>query len=216
MRFHREMWIWIALLAVVNAGLLLGRPMHGLAFSSAGAEAGEWWRFVTYPLVHVSGYHLLLDAAGFLILYAMLNESTVVRRVAAGLAASAGSLGLVVLVGAPDLASLGLCGLSGPAHGLMTIVSLQQIGSANRTEAAAGWVCMGLVGVKSLVEAMTGSVFLSLYHIGDVGTPVAACHFGGMLGGTAWWLWMSVSGGEENKQSGLQLEPTASGRRIRS
>jgi len=46
-----------------------------------------------------------------------------------------------------------------------------------------GLLSFVLVVSKSIYEAIAGNVFFSFMHLGLCGTPVAACHAGGVLGG---------------------------------
>jgi hypothetical protein len=93
---------------------------------------------------------------------------------------------------------IGLCGLSGVGHGMLAALCLETLwgpvdGRGLRTAAA-----LTLVGVafKSAVEAVTGGVVLAGLHLGSVGTPIAACHAGGVLGTLAVFLpqWLRRSG----------------------
>lgn len=177
----RQCQVWLVLLALVNLGLLLGNvPAVNLAFDGPAVAAGEWWRLLTWPLVHVSRYHLLLDGAAFLLLYAGLEERRAARRLLLFAACAAGSL-LLPLAIAPQLRQLGLCGLSGVAHGLMAISALEMI--RQRSQQSVGWVLLGGVLLKVAWELVTGTVVLQQLHLGDIGQPIVATHAGGVLGG---------------------------------
>jgi rhomboid family GlyGly-CTERM serine protease len=178
--------------------LLILLPLHSrLTFSPSAVAAGEWWRVLTHPFVHVSWYHALLDGAAFLLLYRMINGPRVAYCVGAG----AGSL-LAAVWFWPAIGATGLCGLSGIAHGLMAVSALQMIRSGMEGHAPSwpsapanadatkrvppttvGWVCLALVAGKSIWEAATGQVFFAWMHFGLLGTPVAVCHLGGVVGG---------------------------------
>ncbi len=169
----------LALIAA-NFTLLSGRICEPLAFLPAQFAAGEWWRGVTFPFVHVSGYHLLLDASAFLYLYHGLQEKLARRRLLLVASCAAGSLGFSILFMPLDN---GLCGLSGIAHGLMAISALEIMRSPDRTLRNAGIACLLLVVLKSLYEAITGQVAFNFLHFGAIGNAVAICHLGGVLGG---------------------------------
>ena len=176
---------WAAVLVAVNAGLFLGRPpAWALALDLSAVFSGAWWRVLTYPLVHVSPYHLLLDGVSFVMLYAMLENRSTGQRLGIVGACSAGGL----VLSWPGLASTGLCGLSGVGHGLMAVVALDQTTSADAMDRRIGWACFLGVAAKSLFEAITGQVVFSGLHLGDVGHPVAICHLGGVAGGLSAWL----------------------------
>jgi len=145
-----------------------------LCFSISAVLAGEWWRVLTHPFVHVSWYHALLDGAAFVLLYRMIEGPRVAYCVAAG----AGSL-LAAVWFWPAIGATGLCGLSGIAHGLMAVSALEMIQRGDRW----GWGCLALVAGKSIWEAAPGQVFFAWLHFGLLGTPVAVCHLGGVVGG---------------------------------
>jgi rhomboid family GlyGly-CTERM serine protease len=170
---HFELLTFSVLLAVCNLPALRAQ----LSFSPSAVAAGQWWRVITHPFVHVSWYHLLLDGSAFLLLYQSLRGP----RVAYVTAAGAGSL-LASLWFWPAIGTTGLCGLSGIAHGLMAVSALEMI---HQGERRVGWTCLALVAGKSIWEAATGQVVFSFLHFGLMGTPVAVCHLGGVVGGAA-------------------------------
>jgi len=172
----------LAAVVVFNAHLL-GLGSGGWAlFTPAAVRSGQWWRLFTHPFVHVTWYHLLLDAGAFFLLYDGLEERRRSRRLLLLPLCAAGGL-LAALAFSPQLDTAGLCGLSGTAHGLMAFSGLEMMGT--RARRASGAVFFGLVAVKSLYELATGRVFFDFLHMGLCGAPVAACHFGGVVGGTA-------------------------------
>ena len=156
-------------------------------FSPAAVRAGQWWRIVTHPFVHVSWYHLLLDGVAFCMLYHSLREPSPVCRAGFVVASAAGSLAAAWMF-APQVEQLGLCGLSGVAHGLMAITALEMI----RDDERLGWVCLIAVAGKSLWEATTGRVLFEWLHFGRLGTPIAVSHLGGVVGGLVMWLGLLV------------------------
>ena len=180
-----EWAVLIAAVALANLSLLNGEPAHHLIFLPAAVAGGEWWRIVTHPFAHVTPYHLALDAAAFFILYYGLTEHSMPRRMIYVVGAGAGSL-LASLVAAPQVTAIGLCGLSGIAHGIMAISAIEFLvaerSSASRTPTIIAGACLVLVVGKSVVEALTGSVVFSSMHAGNIGTPIAVCHAGGVLG----------------------------------
>jgi len=176
-----EIWFFIVAIALANLHLVTGRPGNGMIFVPQYVRAGEWWRMVTNPFVHVSWYHLLLDAGAFLLLYAGLEESRWVKRLSYVALCAAGSL-LVSALAWPSL-SRGLCGLSGVAHGLMAVMALEMMSGDSLDLRRVGLGCFLLVLGKSAMEAVTGQVLFSSLHFGQVGHPVAVCHAGGVLGG---------------------------------
>jgi rhomboid family GlyGly-CTERM serine protease len=199
-----EIWAFTLALLVVNGSLFAGRVCSAFVFSPDQVGAGEWWRAVTFPLVHVSLYHLLLDASAFLMLYQGLQEPSTKRRILYVLACAAGSLGFSLLT---SRLGGGLCGLSGIAHGLMAVTGLELMCSTDRALRNTGLICFALTLIKSLFEAATGQIAFSFLHLGSVGIPVAACHLGGVIGGGSAFLFFrrfpSQSG--NNMQAGANI-----------
>jgi rhomboid family GlyGly-CTERM serine protease len=181
-----ETGVFLFLLLFLNWPLVQGGVLSSLVFTPASVAAGEWWRVVTHPFVHVSWYHLLLDAGAFIALYESLRETSAWRRLGYVAAAGLGSLGLSWLA-TPALSQTGLCGLSGIAHGLTAVTALELISTRNlpSTERRIGWLTLLLVMVKAAWEAVTGQAFLSFLHFGLMGAPVAVSHAGGILGAVA-------------------------------
>lgn len=170
--------------------LLLNLPWGGIpaaarwASHPASIVAGDWWRLLTGPFAHLSVYHLLLDGAAFLSLYAMLGGWRLAQRLGFVVAAQVGSLLAAVAAAPGSLNTLGLCGLSGIAHGLMGIVLLEALERHRGDRAVRGTVMALFAGLvlKCMAEAISGQVFFASLHLGSVGTPIAACHAGGLLG----------------------------------
>ena len=179
----RRDWHWLAfvpILAAVNWGLWSGSVNETLTFSLQAIRSGDWWRLLTFPLVHLSWYHLLLDAGAFVFLYKGLEE----RRMVVRLVYCAACGGMSLLFGlwlAPAVVAGGLSGLSGIAHGLMAIAALELI--VNQSHRTLGVLSFAAVVGKSIYETATGRVAFEFMHMGLCGTPVAACHAGGVMGG---------------------------------
>ena len=172
------------LLVLLNLPLFTGGSTAALAFQTDAVAAGEWWRLLTHAFVHVSWYHLLLDGSAFLILYANLHAEQRWQRLSYVAASAAGSL-IVASCASPLIATHGLCGLSGAAHGLMAVSALEILAlpRADRFTRIAGIVSFGAVTAKCLFELATGQAFFAALHFGLLGTPIVACHAGGVLSG---------------------------------
>jgi len=179
-----ELLAFAALLVLLNLPLFGGGTTAALSFQADAVAAGEWWRLLTHPFVHVTQYHLLLDGAAFLILYANIATGQRWRRLAYVGASAAGSL-IVALCASPLITGHGLCGLSGVAHGLMAISAVEMLclPNANRSARAAALVGLVAVSAKCIVELATGHAFFATLHFGQLGTPIVACHAGGVMGG---------------------------------
>ncbi|MBN2164217.1 MAG: rhombosortase [Pontiellaceae bacterium] len=185
-----ELWVFTIILLAVNSPLLFGRVCDPLIFRPEAWIAGEWWRAVTFPFVHVSLYHLLLDSSAFLYLYHGLGRMSFTRRGAIAAGCTFGSL-----IASLAFSSLngGLCGLSGIAHGLMAVSGLELAFSADHGLRRTGWMCLAIIIGKSLFELLTGQVLFAFLHLGSVGAPVAATHFGGVAGGLASFALISLA-----------------------
>jgi rhomboid family GlyGly-CTERM serine protease len=189
-----ELGAWFVLLLFSNLHLVGMANPQAFAFFPHAVADGQLWRLFMHAWAHVSWYHLMLDASAFLCLYHALEAVRRTARLGATLASLFGSV-QVAWWAAPEIGTLGLCGLSGTAHGLMALLCLQRIGSAREkaTEHLAySAVLVGLVA-KCLLESLTGDALLASWHMGAIGTPIAVCHAGGLLGALAFWL---VSGFE--------------------
>ncbi|SHI60908.1 rhomboid family GlyGly-CTERM serine protease [Malonomonas rubra DSM 5091] len=170
----------LALLILANLDLLLGNaPATKLVFHPQSIIDGDWWRVISWPFVHVSRYHLLIDGAAFIMLYHGLREESRRSRVFFILSVAAGSLLLPIFI-SPQISQLGLCGLSGPAHGLMAISSLEFL---HGKEKKTGGLLLALLLLKTGWEVLSGNVFLHQLHLGDIGQPIVSTHAGGVLAG---------------------------------
>lgn len=187
-----EAWILGALAAVLS--LLASSGSAGaLVLSPAAWQAGEWWRWVTHPFVHVSFYHMLLDAGAFLSLYGMLTGWSAMRRLSAVAVCVAGSA-LAAAMNA-EFARYGLCGLSGAGHGLMALIGLHWWREGgDRVMRRMGVATLFAVAAKSAWEACTGHVLFEFLHFGSVGTPIAVCHLGGVVAGVIYGMGVAGMG----------------------
>ena len=181
LKSHWDLPGWILLLLWVNFPLLKGTVNTALMYQSDPVASGQWWRLLTYPLVHISWYHLILDGLAFLLLYNSLHEKR--RWVKLGIIASCSGVSLTIGLLMGEVALMGLSGLSGVAHGLMAFSALEMTRLPGQR--VWGWASLSLVMGKSLYEVATGEVVFAFMHMGLCGQPVAASHAGGVLGGMA-------------------------------
>ena len=198
-----EMLLFAGLIIVFSGSVLFGSVWQSMIFQPAAVKGGEWWRVVTHPFVHVTWYHLLLDASAFFLLYNGLLESKVTYRLAYVIAAAAGSL-LLSWLAVPAIASAGLCGLSGIAHGSMAVsaIEMMRAQSVRSSEWRAGVITFGMVVAKAAYEAITGNILFGFLYFGLVGDPVAVSHAGGIIGGLLAILLLARI---ENTQQGHSL-----------
>ena len=185
--FYLELALFALALLWLNWSLLHGVCNSAMSFLPSAVRAGQWWRLLTHPFVHITWYHLLLDGTAFFLLYNELQEKPRFKRAGYVLASAAGSL-LVPLFTDPTLAQKGLCGLSGIGHGLMIVTALDSIAQSDKAVARIGYISFVLVIGKSLIEVLTGKILFAFLYFGMVGDPVAATHVGGVLGALILWF----------------------------
>jgi len=178
-----EVLVFAGLIVLFSGSVLFGSVWRSMIFQPAAVGGGEWWRLLTHPFVHVTWYHLLLDASAFFLLYNSLLEGGVARRLAFVLGGAAGSL-LLSWLAAPAISTNGLCGLSGIAHGLMAVSAVEMM--TNRPRDSVEWrigaATFAIVVGKAAFEAMTGRILFAFLYFGLVGDPVTVSHAGGIVG----------------------------------
>lgn len=177
---HFEMLLIGSVLIALNLHLVGLGSARPLVLIPQAVAAGQWWRVITHPFVHVSFYHLVLDAGAFLLLYRAIDHRSASARAACSVTCAAFGAAAAWLSAAP-IDTLGLCGLSATAHGLMALTALQQIEKSDTVRL--GTASFLLVASKSVAEAITGEVMFDFLHMGLCGSPLAACHLGGVCGG---------------------------------
>ncbi len=163
---------------------------------------------MSHPFVHVSWYHLLLDGLAASLLWRELPYNSVWEKLF--VATGCGLISLFVVILFSQKASLvGYCGLSGVAHGLMTVVGLGMLGgrvpiknSQGVMQAVVGWALLLFVSLKSVTEVVTGTVIFSQFHGGDLGVPIVHAHLGGVAGGLVMYSLKSILKPGVNQASG--------------
>ena len=180
-----DLAIFGLLIAGLNMHLLGIGSGTALIFIPEAVAEGEWWRMLTHPFVHITGYHFLLDAGAFVMLYADLKTRPLPARLLIVVLCAGTSLA-AALAFSPLVDRYGLCGLSGIAHGLMAFSGLEMMTIPRQRRF--GTVTFLLVLIKSIYELAAGEVLFDFMHMGLCGTPVAACHFGGVAGGVIAFL----------------------------
>ncbi len=186
---HRiEFSIFMITISLINIPLIWGGWASDFSFIPTNFAAGEWWRIFTYSFAHVSRYHLFIDAGAFMLLYRGLLEPSWLKRTLYVIFCALGSLAAAML--SPEIFDGGLCGLSGVAHGLMTISTLEIAASTSSDIKLRriGIIAFCIVVIKGIIEIVTGQVVFAFIHFGDVGTPLTLCHGGGILAGITAFL----------------------------
>jgi rhomboid family GlyGly-CTERM serine protease len=172
--------MFMAVIAGLNLHLFGGDYSNLQIFFPDAWRDGQWWRLFSHPFVHLTWYHLFLDAGAFFILYTGLLDKRISRKLM--ITVVCGSFSLITAVWfAPEIETKGLCGLSGIAHGLMAYSGLELL--HNRKAVWLGLFSFLMVFIKSIYEFVNGEVVFTFMHMGLCGSPLAACHLGGVVGG---------------------------------
>ncbi len=111
--------------AVLAAAALPAPARQALRFERDAVQDGELWRLLTAHFVHTGAQHMALNLAalGLLVLLAPGGYWRCSRRRALEFTAVCGLLSLGLLASRPDLGWY--LGLSGAAHGLLVMVTLE-------------------------------------------------------------------------------------------
>lgn len=184
LRWHKESNILLLIVILINAPLFTGGSTAHWMFSEKTISGGEWWQLLTHPFAHVSWYHLLMDATALFLIYPSLIEPKRSVRLSYLAAAAMGSL-LAAMWQRPEINSIGFCGLSGIAHGIMAIWSIELIQAKNQHPWGRRIGILSLITVilKCTWEAITNLPFIGFAHFDLMGTPILICHLGGVAGG---------------------------------
>jgi len=189
MRWHPELVVFAGLLVVANLHLLGVPTAEALIFQVDRVVAGEFWRVLTHPFVHVSFYHLALDGGAFFLCCMTLRQPHLGKRLTAILICSLGGLGGAYLFGSAT-AAYGFCGLSGAAHGVLALSMLEMTSDGDRINRMTGCVCLAILIGKCVYEVITGVPFLGRLHFGNIGVPLLGSHLGGAVAGMMMYgLW---------------------------
>lgn len=218
-----DLHLLMAALVIFNLPLCFGWIEARWMFFPKSSPYSAWWQTLTFAFIHVSWYHLLLDAAAFYFIYKGLAEQGEFRRLLYTAGAAAGTLILPLLFQSERLEQ-GLCGLSGPAHGLMAVSALELITrrSDTRESRQIGLWMLGVVCGKSLYEAISGHGLFEWLHFGLFAQPISLCHLGGVVGGMLMFACIQFSRAASSSSSKSRLSrqmsawETARGRRGRA
>lgn len=157
-----------------------GSAAQNLALWPSAIVDGQWWRLITFALVHISPYHLALDGISFLGLFGQL-EGNYRQRWGRVLLCTLMS-GIVPLLFSSEIGQVGLVGLSGAAHGIMLIICLQMARSPERLLRRMSIVFASGLIVKTVLEQVGFAATFHAWHAGEVGVPMPLCHLGGLVG----------------------------------
>lgn len=200
---------FLAILFISNLHLLSNELPQSLIFNSEKVFAGQYWRIITYPFVHVSWYHLVLDGLVSVFLWCEIRALGVMGKLCLTFFISMTVL-VVSLLFSPYIASTGLCGLSGIAHGLAIFAGLSQLGSEtggiskDKGQNLSAMVLLSVITGKCLYEVWSGQVLFNSLHFGELGQPIVHAHVGGALGGfISYLVWKARSAQEHVVRSHL-------------
>ena len=133
--------------------------------------------------MHVSWYHLVLDAMAFLLLWNGLLEKDWRGRLLFFTCCWLGSIAIPLLF-SENIYVIGLCGLSGIAHGLFVITALEILFARNdKLSRGIGLVLLVGITAKVGLELFSGGAIITNLHFGDIGQPIYSSHLGGLIGG---------------------------------
>jgi membrane associated rhomboid family serine protease len=177
-KYPFEIGCFLLLLVVFNLPILTDQISFSLYPSTLWMI--EPWRWFTFAWHHISLYHLLMDGAAFVILYQSLRCGFGERL--QHLVLCILFSGLIPILIDERLWAVGLCGLSGVAHGMMLIGALETVVHPDKNFKKIGFLMFCAVLGKTIFEQITGSVLFAEHHLGNVGIPIAACHTGGLVG----------------------------------
>ncbi len=181
-RWHPELVVFAGLLVAANLHLLGVPTAEALVFQGDRVVAGEFWRLLTHPFVHVSFYHLALDGGAFFLCCMTLRQPCLGKRLTAIVICSLSGLGGAYLFGSATTA-YGFCGLSGAAHGVLALSTLEMISDEDRINRITGCVCLAILIGKCVYELITGVPFMGGLHFGNIGVPLLGSHLGGAVAG---------------------------------
>lgn len=175
------------ILAFITTLAFFFEPASGqyFAYDRYAIQGLETWRLLTGNLVHTNGYHLLLNLAGVVLLWALHGEhyrAGLYLKVFAwcGLGTSAG-----LYFYAPDL--IWYAGLSGALHGIFAWGACMDI--LNRMKS--GWVLLAGVAVKVIYEQTVGGS-ADVAALIDAKVAIDAHLFGAMSGVLLFFLmWLT-------------------------
>ncbi len=140
------------LVLLVSAILFLLQPwLHdSLAFYRPAVNQGEWWRLLSANFLHTNFYHLILNAAGLILLWALHGDHFGWRQYLLVMLVCCIGSTLGVWWFAPEL--VWYVGLSGALHGVFVVGA----GIDIRKGMLSGWLLLAGVLVKIVYESVFG------------------------------------------------------------
>ncbi len=151
LNFRQARWLAPALALVMLALGALPWALPLLDWNRGAIMHGQWYRLLSAHLVHLGGWHLLLNLLALLLLGELFWQRLPARLVAALLVASALGVGLGLLWTMPGLWRY--AGLSGVLHGAWAGSALLLLNRKGEEAARAWWaLALLLLAAKLVLE----------------------------------------------------------------
>lgn len=176
---RRARWIAVAGVVALACAAQAAGLVPALRYDRAAIAAGEAWRLLTGHLVHLGAMHLALNAAGLVLVAALVGPHMRLPAWGTAFVVSALAISAGLWLVAPGLDWY--VGLSGVLHGLLVAGAAAAIGE-RRERLFAGTV-LAAVAAKLVWEQTTGPTPGTAALAG--GPVVVDAHLFGALGGLA-------------------------------
>ena len=157
-----------ALLALALGGEVVRRALR---YDRDALAAGEWWRFVTAHLVHLSLEHVAVDVLALVLLWMLFGRDYSPRAWLLVLAGAAAAIDLGLWVA--DSTLIWYVGSSGVLHGVFAAGVAAHLRRGERD----GWLLGAMLVAKLIYEQSVGALPLV------PGPVVVDAHLYGALGG---------------------------------
>jgi rhomboid family GlyGly-CTERM serine protease len=145
---------------------------HALRYERLAIGNGEWWRLISGHWVHLGTWHLLADAAGLTLLWALYARELSPGAWLLVLLCAIASIDAGLWWGEP--AVQWYVGISGLLHGAWAAGAASAAIKGQRQ----GWLMLGVLAIKLYVEQRAGASLLT------AGFPVVTmAHVYGAIGG---------------------------------
>lgn len=188
-RWHSNRTYYLVVLAAVAGMALLAlfgdSAGEALRYRRDAVADGQWWRLITCHLVHLNGWHAVLNLTGFSLVCLFFDDLLTLRRLALWFLVSAPVVGLAFY--GIDTRLAGYVGLSGILHGLFVMClllgirgqPLLHIGVLALVIARLVYEQMPDYDVNYARDLIGGGVHVNAHLYGAI--------VGALIGGALWW-----------------------------